>query len=202
MEILLFAQLRIATGIMGEDNPLVGPPGMPMRGYDEGQWLHFSQEVAAAYFSSFRKTQLEFDIGRLSWAWARGNSAERRSVDDFVNQLLGHHVLLAFNGLGGATDRHLVLNPEDGEARSLHYVEEFRQRGGQTGLEAIGLLSSPLMRPIESVIAAIKAIRPTRLVFFDDFAAAVSQNERGIFTPANERATAALKVYDELKIAR
>ena len=47
------AQIRIATGLMGEDNPLIGPVLASAAGFGEQSWLRYSTALSRVYFSEF-----------------------------------------------------------------------------------------------------------------------------------------------------
>jgi hypothetical protein len=169
--------IRIATGLMGEDNPRVGPVSSPMTGYREQDWLKYSSEVAELYIGSFHRSRLEFDIARLSWLYAMGSDADRKSIDGLIRNLLLHGSVLAFDGLDSDSLRllHQGKDSRNGVAVSLNLVRMFKEQGGRIGLEAIGLLSSPRMSDISSIAQSVKEIRPDRLVFFTDVPQRISE---------------------------
>lgn len=163
------SQIRVGTGLMGEDNPLIGPVMAPVAGFTEQAWLAYTRRVAALYFAAFRRTELEFDIGRLSWLAARGSAADKEAVDQFVTQLLRHRVLLAFDGLGLECLRQIEHpDPRNGIGQSLRYLQNYRSRGGRIGLEAIGHAAAPQMRDVQAVAQVVRRIEPDRLVLFTD----------------------------------
>ena len=67
------ARVRIATGAMGEENPIVGPLSKPLAGYAERQWIDYCDAVITQYERAFKKSELEFDISRLPWVRAIGS---------------------------------------------------------------------------------------------------------------------------------
>lgn len=163
------AQIRIGTGLMGEDNPLMGPLSAPVNGLTEQDWLEYTTKIAALYFAKFKNTQLEFDIGRLSWMSARGGDSDRAQVGLFLDVLLSKHVLLAFDGLSiDCANKILNPDPRNGVSVSLHYLESYKKRGGEIGLEAIGPAYSPGMSDTAALAFVVRAIKPDRLVLFAD----------------------------------
>jgi hypothetical protein len=166
------AAIRIDTGSMGEDNPFIGRLKDPVNGFTEESWLDYTREMTEFYEATFTKSELEFDIGRLSWMWATGTARQKADVDRFVESLRKAHVLLAFNGLSSQTYNAFVKgDPKDGVARSLYYLALFHKQGGRTGLEALQLLSAKSMADSEAIVNAIKMIHPDRVDFFFDAAA-------------------------------
>jgi hypothetical protein len=163
------SQIRIATGLMGEDNPLIGPVMASAAGFSERDWLDFTRRVAPLYFAAFHRTELEFDIGRLSWMAARGSPVDRYDVDQFIGELLKHRVLLAFDGLGSECLRQIELSdPRNGIGQSLRYLREYKSHSGRIGLEAIGHASAPQMRDVQAVVDVVRTIKPDRLVLFSE----------------------------------
>jgi hypothetical protein len=164
------AQVRIATGAMGEDNPVVGVPGHPWAGYTESQWLDHSRHVAQVYFSAFHRSELQFDLTRLCYMWGHGGPDEKAAVDSFIDELFRHHVMLAFDGLSAASEKLLApgYDMRDSAACSLSFLKRYHERGGRTKLEAAGLLSAPRMQPAAGIIEAVRRIKPDELVFFID----------------------------------
>ena len=133
------AQIRIGTGLMGEDNPLMGPLSAPVNGLTEQDWLEYTTKIAALYFANFKNSQLEFDIGRLSWMSARGADSDRAQVGVFLDALLSKRVLLAFDGLSADCAKKIrEPDPRNGVSVSLQYLESYKKKGGTIGLEAIG----------------------------------------------------------------
>jgi glycosyl hydrolase family 42 (putative beta-galactosidase) len=168
------AQIRIATGAMGEDNPIVGVPGHPWAGYAESQWLDFSRRVVQVYVAAFTRSELQFDITRLSYMWGHGAPAEQAAVDAFIHELFRHRVMLAFDGLSSDSSRLLApgYDMRDSAARSLLFLKQYHERGGRTKLEAASLLSAPRMQAVAGIIDAVRRIEPEELVFFIDLALA------------------------------
>jgi hypothetical protein len=168
------ARIRISTGIMGEDNPMVGPPRQPMAGYTEAQWLDYCRRVSHVFFEAYHRTALEFDLGRLSYMWVRGRPDEKAAVEAFINDLLAHHVMLAFNGLSSESSGLLEpgVDTRDGAARTLSFVKQYHERGGRTKLEALSLLSAPRMKVVAGIVDTVRRINPDELVFFIDLAQA------------------------------
>jgi hypothetical protein len=136
------AQIRIATGLMTEDNPMVGHLNAPMAGYDESQWLDYCRAVFALYRAAFHRTQIEFDIGRLAVAYGRGTPAFRAGVDAFFAQLQAAHVFLAYNGLRD-TDLAALKSGDErtGPPFALHRLADALGAGNGAGLEGAPLTS-------------------------------------------------------------
>jgi hypothetical protein len=165
------SQIRISTGLMGEDNPRVGPLSSPMPGYHETDWLQYCRRMTDLYREKFNSSELEFDLGRLSWMHAKGNVTEKEAVDNFIAELRHKRVMLAFNGLDSESLK-LLTNPEpkNGVSQSLRYVAKYRASGGRIGLEAIGPLASQRFRDIGEIAEIIRKLSPHRLVLFYDTA--------------------------------
>ena len=174
------AEIRIGVGVMGEDNAFIGAPRALVDGFTEDAWFDYDKEITDIYKANFNKTELEFDIARLSWRWSTGTSRQKMAVDGFVDGLLQSHIFLAFDGLSSRSYSELSeANPNDGVARSLHYLTLFHKNGGRTGLEAMELLSGKDMADDRAIVMTVKAINPDRLVFFADVAAkATTDNSR------------------------
>jgi hypothetical protein len=163
------SQIRIATGMMGEDNPLIGPLTAPVDDFSERGWLDYTRQMAELYFTTFSKTELEFDIGRLSWMAARGSAADRDRVGRFVAELQAHHALLAFDGLSSDCAAALEHpDPRNGIGQSLRYLQAYKANGGHIGLEAIGPATAPLMRDTAAIASVVRTIKPDRIVLFSD----------------------------------
>jgi hypothetical protein len=162
------AQVRIATGAMGEDNPIVGVPGHPWAGYAESQWLDYSRRVSQLYFAAFHRSELQFDLTRLCYMWGHARPDEKSAVDSFIEELFRHHVMLAFDGLSSASGALLApgYDMRDSAACSLSFLKRNHERGGRTKLEAAGLLSA--LQPTAGIIDAVRRIEPDELVFFID----------------------------------
>jgi hypothetical protein len=172
------AQIRIATGAMGEDNPIVGVPGHPWPGYAEAQWLDFSRRVVQVYFAAFHRTELQFDLTRLCYMWGPARPDEKAAVDAFIDDLFRHHAMLAFDGLNSQSS--MLLAPgyditRDSAACSLSFLKRYHDRGGRTKLEAYSLLSAPRMQAAAGIIDAVRTIKPDELVFFTDLVQAAAK---------------------------
>ena len=174
------AQIRIASGLMGEDNPLIGPVLASAAGFSERSWLDYTQRLATIYFENFKHTQLEFDIGRLAWMAARGSAVDRQAVDAFIDVLLSHRVMLAFNGLNG--DSLALLQkpvPGSGLSLALRLLQRYKERGGNIGLEAANHAAAPAMRNIVAIQSVVGALKPDRLVMFSEPCCAENRNDPG-----------------------
>ena len=163
------AQWRISTGLQGEDNPLVGPIAGPMAGYDEEQWLAYCRRAVVPFFEAFRRTQLCFDIGRLSGMAGAGGPAAAAHVQSFLDTLRAHRVLLAFDGLSGDSLDGL-RNPRAGLHPVFAHLQRYEAQGGPIGLEALGPLFNPRMANVDAIVEVVEALRPQRLVLFGDVA--------------------------------
>ena len=175
------SQIRIATGMMGEDNPMVGSLSAPLAGYKEQMWLDYCRAITNNFIRVFHQSELEFDIGRLSWMYAVGGPTDKGLVDEFVNYLANHRIMLAFDGLGSQFRK---LNDDgqfekNGIARSAYYLKLFKRQGLRVGLEAIGPMASAQMQDADEILMAIKDINTDRLVFFQDMAALVNYDRYG-----------------------
>jgi hypothetical protein len=171
------AQMRISTGVMGEDNPMVGPVGHPMSGYNERQWLDHCRNVVRLYYEAFTKSELQFDIGRVSYLWTGGTAADKAAVDKFIDDMFSHRVMLAFDGLSSASAGMLEKGADlhNSAARSITSVEQYHDRGGRTKLEMLGLLSAPRNQDVSGIVDAVRRINPEELVFFVDMAQAAAK---------------------------
>lgn len=163
------SQIRIATGLMGEDNPLIGPMMKSAAGFSEQSWLEYCEKLTVLYYKEFPHTQLEFDIGRLSWMAALGSTKDRSSIEEFLQSLLIHHVMLAFDGLSSESLMQLRRdNPKSGVGQSLRYLQNYQARGGEIGLEAMRHASAPAMKDYHAIAEVIRIMKPNRLVLFAD----------------------------------
>jgi hypothetical protein len=172
------AQIRIATGAMGEDNPIVGVPGHPWPGYAEAQWLDFSRRVVQVYFSAFRRSELQSTLPACVTCGDPPRPNEKAAVQSFIDDLFRHHVVLAFDGFNSQSS--MLLAPgynitRDSAACSLSFLKRYHARGGRTKLEAYSLLSAPRMQAAAGIVDAIGTIKPDELVFFIDLVQAAAK---------------------------
>jgi Beta-galactosidase len=173
------AQVRIGTGLLGEENPIVGgrPGHTTMPDFQEPQWLAFCLETVHQYQSAFHKSELEFDISRLGFTRALGTGTDQVFADAFFSELAASRLFIAFNGLEAHDDDLLTgaPNPADAFDVGLRYLLGYRRSGGRIGLEAIGPLANPRMgtadlQNVAKIQHVVSIFQPARLVFFDDVA--------------------------------
>ena len=109
------AQVRIGTGLLGEENPIVGgvPGYTTMPNFQEPQWLAFCLETVHQYQSAFHKSELEFDISRLGFTRALGTGTDQVFADVFA-ELVASRLFIAYNGLEAHDDDLLTGCPEPG----------------------------------------------------------------------------------------
>ena len=164
------AQIRMPAGLLGEDNPLVGSVVQPLPWYRESLWLAYCDQTTDIFAANFRRTQMEFDVGRLGAMWARGSATDRTAVDQFVAKLRGRNTLLAFNGLQSLSNTFLdqSLDAGNGVAKILDILGSYARFGGAVGLEAAGPLVAEKMQPLAPILSTIDRIRPERVVLFPD----------------------------------
>lgn len=172
--------IRIGTGLMGEDNPLVGPVSAPMKGYEEHQWLEYCDRITRLYRRTIHRTRLEFDISRLSWMYSVGNESDKRGVSGFVEGLLHAGIVLAFDGLDSGSQRfvHDGADSKIGMSASFRFLKTFRQKGGTTGLEALDILSANSMQDVLSIGKTVHDVSPSQIVLFSDFPAGIQRFRR------------------------
>jgi hypothetical protein len=177
------AQVRISTGLLGEDNPSVDGYRSRDPEFTERRWIEYSKGLLSIYERYFRKTQLELDIGYVSWARVLADSTAREEADAFIDQLISDHIFIAFNGLDSNTDK--ALGAEDasgalrGPARSIRYLLAAKSHGESIGLEASGPIYVPKMQDASAIAEAIRKISPNRLVLFGTDAGILSQSREG-----------------------
>lgn len=172
------SQIRIGTGLMGEDNPMVGPISSPAEWYRESAWIAYCKRITDIYLKAFSRTELEFDISRLPWIKAVGTEADSEAVDELITYLRRRKVFLAFNGLtadGLGLYRNRDQSARNGVTQALHYIAEYKKSGGRVGLEAYGHITNERMgkdSPSASyrIAQLVADIGPDRLVFFSDIA--------------------------------
>ena len=183
------AQVRIGTGLQGEENPIVGgiPGHTKMPNFQETQWLAFCLQTVQQYQSAFHKSELEFDISRLGFIRALGTGADQVFADAFFSELAAARLFIAYNGLEAHDDDLLTGAPNPADAidvamdAGLRYLLGYQRSGGRIGLEAIGLLANPRMgtadlQNVAKIQHVVSIFQPARLVFADDVA-------RGILSP-------------------
>jgi hypothetical protein len=173
------SQVRISTGLMTEDNPMVGHVNQPMPGYSEEEWLEYCEEVTALYLNAFHRTQLEFDVGRILVAYDRGSPSFRGQVDGFLQQLRDRHVFLAYDGLRSEslTDLH-ATDSMRGPSLALQWVRQSIQSGAGGGLEGAPLISNK-MDDVGAIAAVVRELHPQRLILWSTEAGSLNYLRKG-----------------------
>ncbi len=161
------AQWRIATGMGGEDNNSVGNLNHPMANYNEAEWVTYTERAVQPFYDAFRRTQIEFDIGRLSGIARLGDAAMKARVQRIIDGLRAHNVFFAFDGLQTAT-LDAVRDPRNPVHLVMEELQGYQAAGGQIGLEAVSPFFNPRMRDADAMMEVIRVMRPRRLVFFQD----------------------------------
>ena len=172
------AQVRIATGILGEDNGTFDGIDTKYPGFTKDNWIAYTQKVTDLYCSSFRKSELDFDEGWTAVNQMYGTEEEKKTAQAFVETLYQRHVFIAFNGLCSMDNRIWTNrdNPaaltkwEQTVALDLRMLQQAKARGCHIGLEAIGPITGPQMTSMPDILATIHALQPDRLLWFNDVA--------------------------------
>jgi hypothetical protein len=181
------AQVRIATGLMGEENPLVGPLVHPLvPHYHELEWLDYCRKITALYLHAFKKTELEFNISRLPWIRAFGSDKDAAVVDAFIADLFNHHVMLGFEAWESA-DAQLLLEEgptRNGLVQALRYMKSYKSKGGRIGIESAGPLRAARMATgdldnVRKLGSVFTTLQPDKLVLFGDV-------PRDVMTPGSK----------------
>jgi hypothetical protein len=168
------SQIRISTGLLGEDNPSPDGYRSKMTGFTPEGWIRYCRIMLQTYAAVFHKTELEFDIGWISWFSVLGGPLGAQEAEQFVSELASHRVMLSFNGLESSTLADLLPN-STGPGRSLHFLQGSRSRGLDIGLEDSGPLVAPKMRDVDAITRVLAIIQPSRLVLFGTDAVAIEQ---------------------------
>ena len=187
---------RMGFGPGGEDNGIVGPLNNPtwMPAYREEQWVDYVRKIAAIYLTTFRRTRLEFDLGRLSGIARVSPPPVRAKVQAHLDQMRAGHVMLGFTGLSSGT-----IDDVEDTTRPTHLLfaqmMDYQARGGSLCLEAYSPMFSPRMANVPAMMQVIRRLRPERLVLFYDMAQDLSDRQH----MANRQGTpAALAFADAL----
>jgi hypothetical protein len=178
----VISQVRISTGRLGEDQPRLGPKAAlrAIPGYTDLSWIAYCRSMTAIFRSTFKHTQLEFDLGRVGVSWAEGDEVVKRAADAFVEDLMAGKTFLQFNGLRDDTYENIGGDAQNaGIQHILYYLREARGRGTAVGLEAFAPMTDPRMQNVVSIVKAVRALRPKLLVLFPDSAALVYYENRG-----------------------
>lgn len=168
------SEVRIATGLLTEDNPSVDGLRSAMPGFSDLLWVGYCRSMVALYRANFRSTRLEFDIGRIPWMMALGPDASAAAARAFLESLVQAHVMIAFNGL--ASDDAGMLRRDDGNTgpgQALRFLAGARREGDRVGLES-GPLSQ--MQDLLAIADAVRLVSPDRLIFFADVPAIIDEN--------------------------
>jgi hypothetical protein len=192
------AQVRISTGLLTEDNPSVAGLRSAMPGFSDLVWIKYCRQITDIYLGAFKKTQVEFDVGRISWTSAGRDGNAVREAQKFYNYLLDRHVFIAFNGL--RSDLHPLIESGKerqspalaGAGRSLQFLLQAKQRHLPVGLEDFGPLSDAHMQNMRAIGDIVCFVRPDRLVFFA-LTASLKNFERFGRNSANQRMVQAIK---------
>lgn len=175
------ARLRIATGLLTEDNP--SPAGLDyvIGGFNDREWLAYCRRVTDLFRTIFHKTPLEFDIGRLAIAHGAGDAAMARDIDTFVDAMIASHVMLAYNGLRSETRAALAPGAAEGDgvAYALRILRRAHERGDATGLELYAPSTDPAMRDRAAIVEVVRRLDPSRIVAFSTEAATVHHRRGG-----------------------
>ncbi len=175
------AQVRISTGILGEDNPTFDGLRSDMPGFSNAAWLGYCRTMTDLYLKWFKHSQLEFDLDRVGWIYARGSPADRQAADDFVRYLRRNRVFLAMNGFDtvnigawqeGAANR-------SGPARCLDYLRQARSAGETVGVEGAPLFN-PRFTDTQTIGRAMVTLGAGRLVLFGDAPASLDYARHGL----------------------
>jgi hypothetical protein len=183
--------VRIATGSMGEDNP-IPPTGaglvadQEIPGFTVSKWIEYCEKITSIYVDAFRRSQLEFDISFIPSAYGKiATSGERAHTDKFLQLLDDKHILVGFNGLESADLEYLRETSGPGPVYALAFLHKHKMRGRQIGLEAIGpIASNPRIQDLSAVSETLKEIGADRLVLFGIDAGAINFARNGA-NPAN-----------------
>jgi len=188
------SQIRISTGFLTEDNPSPAGPKWLIPGYTDLDWVAYCRQMANLFERNFHQTQLEFDFGVVALAYQRGGPAERLAVDRLVDHLIAQKTFLAFDGLQSSmvTSISPRAKQEDEVPRIVHYLKIAGDKYNGAGLEAMVPISDDRMQDVKSLVAVVKALKPSRLVLFPEAAGSLNRERRG----ANEQNATATQWLD------
>lgn len=176
------SQIRISTGFLTEDNPSPAGPTWLIQGYTDLDWIKYCDEMAVLFEGAFKRSQLEFDLGVVALAYQRGGPIERAAVDRLIENLLAHHVLLAFNGLESGMASIVDNNDQNKSAevpRIIHYLKIAQRKYDGAGLEALAPITADRLQDIIAIIRIIKVLRPSRLVLFFEVPGSLDRERNG-----------------------
>jgi hypothetical protein len=201
------SKVRIATGIVGEDNPSFDGLKSAIPGFNNASWLEYCHEIAELYLSVFRSTQLEFDLDRVGWIKARGTYQDKLAADQFVKFLSESRVFFAMNGLDSTHVVQWRRGDETGAAANLNYIQSQKRMGHSVGLEGAPLFTQDWQN-IKLIAQAFDDIGASRLVLFGDVPSAISRARDGAepwnqaFTDASSREVRRLIVSHATELFR
>jgi len=161
------AEVRISTGIMGEDNPSFAGLKSAMPGYSNRAWINYCRDMTDVFGRAFKRSRLEFDIDRLGYISALGTATERAAADEFVGYLNSRNVFLAMDGLDSVNVADWRSQRATGPAHSLNYIAARKELRSDVGLEGAPLFN-PRWQDIPYLVSAIKDLNADRLVLFGD----------------------------------
>jgi hypothetical protein len=199
--------VRIGAGKAGEDNPIGRTNGFGlgtgMPGFTNHLWISYSRRVADAYFASFHKSRLEFDMGWMAVVAAGAKNitpitmSEQAQAEDFLDYVMSKDVFMTFDGGPAATNSvpgATAANPQGVTctgfsprpdattppivAAPYAEVEHWRRLGMPFGFE-VAALSNPCDAP-EMIRAILERYRPRRIIFFADWAALINFHHKGL----------------------
>jgi hypothetical protein len=174
------AYLRMSLGFLTEDHPNDGLRYLVEDLTDRG-WIAYCESVRAIFSRSFKRTQLEFDAGRLYWIMGQGSAPDRSQVQHLLDGMSASGVFIAYNGLN-STSIDLLNKPagSSGPSQAMHFLQHLRAIGRPIGLEAEGP-ARVTMPDMPAVLAAVASLRPSRVILFSSEAALVrySRDEAG-----------------------
>lgn len=159
--------VRVATGVLGEDHPSSNGLRTGIPSYSDQDWIVYTNRILELYAMHFKRTQLEFDINRLSWIYVQRNAKLNSQIDALIDKMHDLKVFLSHNGLRAESLEKYRQKPvKDGHAQSLKFLKAYKNAGGEIGLEAIGPIQSEKMSDIDEVVAAVNEFNPKRVVLF------------------------------------
>jgi hypothetical protein len=174
------AQIRVSTGLLTEDNPSPAGPRWLIPGYRDLDWIEYCREMVDLYLKEFHHSQLEFDLGFTSLAYARGGPEVKRAVDRLYAHFIVNRLFIGYNGLRSTTLGMLspAADPRTGVPRGLQYLLKAQKDGCAIGLEG-GPLTADFMQDIGSIAETVQRIHPSRLVLWATEAAVLNKERSG-----------------------
>jgi hypothetical protein len=172
------AQVRICTGILGEDNATFDGIQTKYPGFTKDGWTDYTREVTDLYCAAFHHSELDWDEGWITVNQMYGTAEEKARARAYVESLFQRHIFIAFNGLS-SQDNFIWQNRDNPAALTqwqqtialdLRTLQEAKRHGCHIGLEAYSVLTDKEMRSVPDMLATIRALQPDRLVWFNDVA--------------------------------